>query len=194
MQLNTKQDLTEETPQQVVEITKEDLTAQQEGEDKTLVGKAYHKLLERCDFDADDDGLKATMELIVNEGWFGQEIAQKVDLLKIKNLLNNKEFKKLCDGGKIYREMPFLSELPYNQLFGEGATREIMLQGVIDLLVVKQDHAIVVDFKVTTNSYKVKERYAKQLNSYKMAVNKCLKLPVKTYVVSILDNKIIEFW
>jgi len=193
MQLKLKQDFTDEPTDEVAEITQVDLTAQQEGEDKTQIGKAYHKIFERCDFEESKTTLNQTIDLLVEEGWFDKDIAKQVDLSKIKDVLSNPEFKKLYDGGKVYKEMPFLTTLPYDQLFGEGCSKEIMLQGVIDLLIVKDDHAIVVDFKVTNNSYKVKERYQKQLNSYAMAVNKCLKLPVKTYVVSILDNKVIEF-
>ena len=192
MQLFAKKDLTEEDTVQDDGVIGVDLIAPREGEDKTQIGKAYHKILERCDFD-NDSGLNKTLDLLVDEGWFDIDTANQVDLSKIKQVLNNPEFKKLYEGGKIYREMPFLTTLPYDQLFGEGSNREIMLQGVIDLLVIKDDQAIVVDFKVTTNSFKIKERYKKQLNSYGMAVNKCLKLPVKTYVVSILDDKIIEF-
>ncbi|MBR5251022.1 MAG: UvrD-helicase domain-containing protein [Clostridia bacterium] len=192
MELFTKKDLTEELFAKEQEVVQIDLTAPREGEDKTQIGKAYHKILERCDFD-NDSGLNKTLDLLVDEGWFDIDTANQVDLSKIKQVLNNPEFKKLYEGDKIYRETPILTTLPYDQLFGEGSSREIMLQGVIDLLVIKDDQAIVVDFKVTTNSFKIKERYQKQLNSYGMAVNKCLKLPVKTYVVSILDNKIIEF-
>ena len=172
------------------------LSAEEDGKerDKTELGKAYHKIFETCNVrEPSKRNLQETLEQLLKEGWIEQKIAQQVDLSLVYGVLQGKAFRDIVKGGKIYREKPFLTVLPYNQLFGEGSDKEIMLQGVIDMLVVKEDCAVVVDFKVTGNSDSIKRRYQKQLNSYALAVQKCLKLPVKACVLSVLDGRIIDF-
>ena len=88
--------------------------------------------------------------------------------------------------------MPFLSALPYRDLFGEGSSQEIMVQGVIDLLVIKDGCAFVVDYKVTRVPKKIKTHYQRQLNSYRLAVEKYLKVPTRAFILSVLDGNLIE--
>lgn len=162
--------------------------------DKAQLGKAYHKIFETCDlYDVNLKSLQNTVDTLVEKGWVDQSVAQKIDLNSILKTLASRQFVELIADGKCFREIPFLTTLPYDELFGEGFDDEIMLQGVVDLLVIKQNSAIVVDFKVTGRSDLIKERYQKQLNSYKLAVEKCLKIPAQAVVVSVLDGKIIKF-
>lgn len=162
--------------------------------DKAQLGKAYHKIFETCDLsDSSLKSLQNTVNNLVAEGWFDKTVAQEIDLSSISKTLSGSQFAQLIAGGKCFREIPFLTTLPYDELFGEGFDDEIMLQGVVDLLVIKKDSATVVDFKVTGRSDLIKERYQKQLNSYKLAVEKCLKIPAQAVVVSVLDGKIIKF-
>ena len=68
-----------------------------------------------------------------------------------------------------------------------------MLQGVIDLLVVADNHAIVVDYKYTSHRDGVKKRYRAQLNSYRLAVEKIFGIAdVDCYILSIADNKLVK--
>ena len=89
--------------------------------------------------------------------------------------------------------MPFLTLLPYNEIFGEGGEEKITVQGVIDLLLVGENDASVVDFKVTEHPEYIKIIYAMQIKSYCLAASKILGLPAKGYVLSVLDGKIVEF-
>lgn len=164
--------------------------------DKTELGKAYHKIFEIIDLSKPTmEKLSESLAWAVKNGWITEQTAKQVDLTILQRVLTSEEFTEIIKDAKIYRETPFLTTLPYNQLFGEGAEKEVMLQGVIDMLVIKQkeNRAIVVDFKITGNSAKVKERYEKQLNSYALAVQKCLKLPTSACVLSVLDGKLVKF-
>ena len=54
---------------------------------------------------------------------------------------------------------------------------EILVQGVIDLLAVKGDEAVIVDYKASMkNAEHVAETYRAQLILYKKAVERILKL------------------
>ena len=63
------------------------------------------------------------------------------------------------------------------------------MQGVADMLILKENGAVVVDFKFTKRPDMLEKNYALQLKAYGLAVNKILGLSVETYVLSIDDNK-----
>lgn len=162
--------------------------------DKNFVGTAYHKVYQFVSLDADKRQIEETIAGLVNEGKIASEYAQQLDVDLILRTLGNEQLRKLLEGGKIYREQPFMLYVPYDQVANDKRfSDEVMLQGVIDLLVLKQNSAVVVDFKYTSHSNFVRQNYAAQLNSYKLAVQKiCGVQNVETYVLSIADNKLIK--
>ena len=87
-----------------------------------------------------------------------------------KGLLNNIK--------KIYKEYEFMDKDNNN-----------IIHGIIDLLLIYDNKAIIVDYKLK-NTYD--ENYKKQLNGYKLYIEKITKLPVKTYLYSIINDELIE--
>lgn len=183
-----------ETPVKTVPVVKVDDLAQEEDFiDRAEIGTAYHKVFEKTDFSHPTaESIKESLDCLVREGHIGERTAEKIDVDTLLRAASNPELKALTEGGKVYREMPFLSALSYCDLFGEGSSREIMLQGVIDLLVIKDGCAFVVDYKVTRVPKKIKTRYQRQLNSYRLAVENYLKIPTRAFVLSVLDGNLIE--
>lgn len=124
-------------------------------------GSHIHELLERCDIEN-----KALPTNIT---------------LKEEKLLNdflNQEFFKIHNNMKIYKEYEFFDY--------ENNTR---LHGKIDLLLVGNDNAIIVDYKLQNTQDKA---YLKQLNGYKKVIEKKLSIPVTCYLYSIIDEKFIK--
>ena len=76
---------------------------------------------------------------------------------------------------KIYKEYAFISE--------SGQ------QGIIDLLLVYDDHAIIVDYKANNID---DDAYVGQLQSYYDHVSKVFHKPVQTYLLSILKAQLRE--
>ena len=70
----------------------------------------------------------------------------------------------------------------------------ILVQGVIDLLAVRDDEAIIVDYKTShKNADALKSTYAEQLALYKKAVEKTLKLKVVRLVLfNIMSAETID--
>lgn len=159
--------------------------------DRSGLGKAYHKIFERCDI-TNADSVESTKETLIKEGLLDKSLAEAIDTSLIKSCLNNASFVQLISSGKRYRELPFMAALPYSSIFGSGSDQKIMLQGVIDLLVVNGKNAVLIDFKVTQNTKDIKKNYSKQINSYKKAAEQVLKVNIKTYIFSVLDNNLIE--
>ena len=164
-------------------------------DDRNYVGTAYHKVYQYVDYDSDAEQIKQTIEALVANEQIERRFADKLDVELIYNTLHNPELRKVMSQGKIYHEIPFMLYCPYDKVAKDGKyTDEVMLQGVIDMLVIGDDSATVVDFKYTMHSDRVKDNYTAQLNSYKLAVTEiCGITNVDCYVLSIADNKLIKF-
>ena len=162
--------------------------------DRNEVGSAYHKVLQYVDYRADTEQIKQCVEDLVNEERVDRRFADKLDVKLIFDVLNNPELRALLSKGKAYHEIPFMLYVPYDELSQDKRFKDnVMLQGVIDLLVKNGDDAVVVDFKYTTRSDLVEQRYAAQLKSYRLAVQRiCGVKNVECYVLSIADNKLIK--
>lgn len=122
--------------------------------------------------------------------------AAQVSLLgeeKIGAILSAKIFKDL-KGYKLYREQPFVVPLPASEVSKLKTDGNILVQGVIDLLAVRGDEAIIVDYKTShKNADALKSTYAEQLALYKKAVEKTLKLKVVRLVLfNIMSAETID--
>ncbi len=163
-------------------------------DDKNKIGTAYHAVYQFVDYNANVAQIEQTIKALVAECRIEEQFASQLDVNLIYNTLQNPLLQKIVASGKVYHEVPFMLYAPYDQLakdkrFGDN----VILQGVIDLLVLEDNKATVVDFKYTSRSDKVHERYQYQLNSYRMAVQQiCGIANVDCYVLSIADNKFIK--
>ena len=132
----------------------------------------------------------------MREGTINPQYAGELDVNLIFETLNNAELRAIVNGGTVFHEMPFMLYVPYNSVVDGKFTDEVMLQGVIDLLIFSEDktRATVVDFKYSTHSSDyLSAHYAKQLASYRLAVQKiCGIQDVSCYVLSIAENKLIK--
>jgi len=101
---------------------------------------------------------------------------QYIDLSELEKLIPE------IKGFEIYREVPFLQQVD-----------DIIIQGVIDLLAIKDGHAIIVDYKTTrTAPEKLIELYKPQLEMYAAAVRQGFELKsVSVYIYSVFNSKLI---
>ncbi len=81
---------------------------------------------------------------------------------------------------KMYREYEFLEEIEHT-----------VYHGIIDLLIVKEKEAILLDYKL---KHVEDPAYTKQLLGYKKVIEKRTHLPVRTFLYSILDKKLQEIF
>lgn len=162
--------------------------------DRNFIGTAYHKVYQYVNYAADANEIQATIQQLVNDGKIEGKFANQLDVSLIYNTLRNPQLVQLLCGGKVYHEIPFMMYVPYDEVAKDKRfSDEVMLQGVIDLLIVGDKHAMVVDFKYTSHSDLVEQRYTAQLNSYRLAVKRiCGIEQVDCYVLSIADNKLIK--
>ncbi len=168
-------------------------------------GTAYHAFLEHFEFSllVDSEGRsvdKATLQGLVEEklaslaGTLQTEYLSKEKLVEI---LSNPVFYSL-QNTRIYKEQQFLVSLPVKDTYAkkEGIDpilldkeegEEMLFQGAIDLLAVG-DEVRIIDYKYSKRGAKeLKTHYQAQLDLYKLAVAKVMKLDPKTIRCSIVN-------
>ena len=169
-------------------------------------GTAYHAFLEYFDFSrlVDPDGKPIAKELLA------QYVAEalpalvekgvEVDLLsqdKLVEILSNPVFYGL-QGMRLYKEQQFLVSLPVKDTYAKkegvdaalltkGDGEEMLFQGALDLLAVGESVQII-DYKYSKLSANaLKEKYQPQLDLYKLAVAKIMKIPASDIHCSIVN-------
>lgn len=140
-------------------------------EDKAIQGVHYHKALELLDFNS---------EYVKNSSF------EDVDYNKIE--MAHKTLSALTAGAvQILKEADFEMYVPYNQIVDSEFDDKVLIQGVVDLIVERENVVDIVDYKFSKLPIGVlKEKYQEQLNLYKYAVENAFKKKVEhMYIYSI---------
>lgn len=146
----------------------------EKSEERILRGVCHHKILELLDLnDPTMENIEKVIIELHNSGVLSSKHLGVLDKQSIFKVANS-EFIKECVKNKVYRELPFLMKIPANEILPTDCTDFVMVQGQIDMLVVAEDRAIVVDFKYTSlrDESIIKKKYERQLNLYAKAVEK----------------------
>lgn len=144
---------------------------QYEQEDKIKTGINYHSALEKLD-------LKSAYEKNTNIEFVDYSKIEKAHQI-LSQLATNSV--------KIFNEAEFVMYVPYNEIVNSDITDKVLIQGVVDLIIEKENSIIIVDYKFSKLPARVlKEKYSEQLKLYKLAVEKAFNKPVEQiYIYSI---------
>lgn len=136
-------------------------------------GTAYHKFLEHVAFgkSAEEEILRLKKEGVLSE----EEIAL-LDGERLTKILAIPALQAL-EGKRIWREQPFLLALPASKFENTTIEDTILYQGVIDLFGVDEEGYFLYDYKFSARGDEdLKRHYAKQMELYKEALAKILKI------------------
>ena len=117
-----------------------------------------------------------------------------IDVDKVERVLKLELFEKIKDHS-IYKERKFCQLVPAKMLVGGDADREVLVQGILDLVAIKGDEAILIDYKISTikEDSDIVKAYKTQLGLYANAVEKILKVKVTNkYIVNVLKESVIS--
>ena len=150
-------------------------------------GVAYHAFLERADLSAPPAEEAARVIAAMREEGF----AVLPDAAQAEKILGMPVFSQL-GGYTLYREQPFLVSLPASLLYDTAAQDEVLVQGAIDLLAVRGDEAVVIDYKYSArDAAQLLQAYAPQFGVYAAAAARIGGVRrVRAFVVNILRG----FW
>lgn len=155
------------------------------------VGNAYHLALKLIDFDKVKD--MQSLEDCLNDN----KALINIDLIDKKILLENiLLLKNIIGDGKIFKEKEFIMKEKISNLLDENSFEdEILVQGVVDLFVIKNNAVTLVDYKYSNaknDDYLIK-KYKNQLKLYKIAIENAFNLKVdEMYLLSLKNNKLIK--
>ena len=73
---------------------------------------------------------------------------------------------------EVLREQDFMLYVPYNAVVQSNTTDKVLVQGIIDLVLIKGNEATLIDYKLTNirDPKKLAQKYALQLKCYTMAI------------------------
>lgn len=147
-------------------------------------GSAMHKFLQFASFDLAREDLELEVERLKDIRLSLQE-AESLDLTKLKRFIESDIVSDALEN-TCYREYRFTVNIPAN-LTGltEDSETSVILQGAVDLLIIKDGKITIVDYKTDrVSSFDILfERYKKQLSLYKEAVSACFELPVSRCLI-----------
>lgn len=159
-------------------------------QDFVFIGTEYHKFMQLLDFSKLDE-ISNQINTALNNGLINQA---EVDLIDTKCLENAiKDINKFIDNNDvILKEKQFLCYLPANELINTESTEKILVQGVADLIIVKPEEIILIDYKTSRikDEKEFAKRYASQLNIYAKAIESYYHKKVsKKIIYSFYLNK-----
>jgi ATP-dependent helicase/nuclease subunit A len=171
--------------------------------DATLRGTSFHQFMQHINYGKTnnyDDLLELKNKLINNE-ILTKESADLVDLKKIHTFLQTDLAKKIHQNSiKIQKELPFTTLIDSKIVYkNEDLNEDILIQGVIDLFVLFDDEAYILDFKSDRvkddedDINRLKKQYSTQINMYKEAIQRIYankKIKALLYLFEI--NRFIE--
>ena len=167
------------------------------GVDKAvLIGNAYHKLLQHISFaGAGVDHVENEIARLIEEGRLTEDEKILINPTDISNILEMPVFKDINKNNyTILREREFYYNMPADKIYDASTNEEILIQGIIDLLVIKENSFDIIDYKTSRlDDEAIVKKYKNQLIIYANAMEKALNKPLgQAIVISLLDNKSIK--
>ena len=166
--------------------------------DFSRIGSVYHLVMENIDFSITTmEELDKKLSELIESRVLPIDTLELIDKSKIlKATLAVSQLIK--DATDIRREQQFMMYVPYNEVFKNSLVEDkILIQGVIDLIVVKKDEIIIVDYKTTrlNSEEELAKKYATQLNLYKKAYELASgKTVSKKLIYSFYLNNMVNVW
>ncbi|NLK17999.1 MAG: UvrD-helicase domain-containing protein [Clostridiales bacterium] len=153
--------------------------------DSADIGTAYHAVLSEIDLSAGEEEAKRLIEVMAQRKAISKEQAEMVDPKKVVKVLSLPAIRAL-KGWRVFREKPFVAMISAGKA-GLDAEDNILVQGVVDVLGIKDGEMAIIDYKYSSSSSEALiERYGRQLELYSLAAEQALGLKaVKKIIINI---------
>ena len=160
-------------------------------------GTALHYVMQSfVPFDGmDKDSVCECISRLVRDNELTQEEADTVSPQAVLDFYSSPLGQRIMKSKRVVREAPFELEIFASSVYDVDDDSKILLQGVIDCYFYEGDEIVIVDYK--TDYYEdineIKEKYALQLQYYKLAIEKICKKTVKnSYFYLFFTKSVIE--
>ena len=177
--------------------TKPKFLEETENLSKAEIGTLTHLIMQKLNFKEDYDKPKVInlLERLVSEKVITEKQAESIDITGIIKFINSKIYKELKNAKSIYIEQPFYIYLTADEIYGNGIKEKILVQGIIDLYYINANNKIVLvdyktDYVVLGKEQELIDKYKKQLEIYKRAIEQSLNSKVEeAYIYSVSLGK-----
>ena len=187
----------EEQDYELVNFQPEKLTVSDNvvSKDYLEIGTAYHSIMQSLKFSESQDEIVDVINNLVSTNVISKNILNDVKVSEIFDCVKNlKDI--ILNSEEVYKEKQFLMQENYNKLVKNSDNNtKVIVQGVIDLVVVKNGEGILIDYKTnrTKNIENLINQYKLQLEIYKLAFEKATNIKIsKKYLYSFYLGELIE--
>lgn len=150
-------------------------------------GTLYHLVLSHLDFSKKtEDEIKSQLFAMEEKGIISNEEMETIVVEKIANFFSNPEFQNIVSNADhVFREKEFFA-------LNKTQTSSSVMQGIVDLLILRDNEMIVLDYKTGNLNPQKLEKYKLQVSIYADAMERSFGLPVKKKgIININTGKII---
>ncbi|SHG74068.1 helicase-exonuclease AddAB subunit AddA [Ornithinibacillus halophilus] len=169
-------------------------------------GTAMHTVMQHIPFTKRMTAVEIQefIESLVAKEVIRRQEADAIDVEAVVRFFDTDIAMYMMEMPKIHREVPFSITLPAKEVYAnwESKNEHILIQGVLDCLIPKDDGWIILDYKTdiiweddVTDAVKNKlvQRYETQMKLYKYAIERIWKQPVKeTYLYFFNKQLLVE--
>ena len=162
-------------------------------EDFLAIGTAYHKYMELLDFSGDEKILNEQIARLKEQNKIDADMSTLVDENKIITAIKNIS-SLISSKDVVLKEQQFLTYMPANLLIKTNLTNKILVQGVADLIVIKDSEIYLFDYKTSRlkSEDQFVEKYRTQLDIYAKSIEGFYGKPVtKKFIYSFHLDKLI---
>lgn len=163
--------------------------------DYLKIGTAYHTIMQNLDFTESMEEIEQLIDNLICNGDINTATRKDInvnEIWKAKETL--RPF--IMNAESVYKEKQFVMQENYNKLVKNSDNNtKVIIQGVIDLVVVKDGETLLIDYKTnrTSNEQELISNYRLQLEIYKLAFENATNCHVdKKFLYSFYLNKLIE--
>lgn len=156
-------------------------------------GTAVHLVLQHIAYEktGDMDGIKDEIRRLTQNGFLSAEAAESVNPEMIIKFFSSELGKRLLHAEQIWREFRFSLLCNAKDLIpGENSEDQILLQGAVDCCFLENGRLVLADYKTDHISEQLiperKEHYRRQMETYAMALERIMRLPVKERILYFL--------
>ena len=150
-------------------------------------GTIYHKVFEKMDL-KNLDSAPAQLNQILEEN-FDEDERKIVDKNLVLEVLGLEIFKEIENSDKIIKEREFFASVPASIATSQNSNENIIIQGVIDLAIIRDEGIILVDYKTGKMNEEKLNKYKFQMDVYSYAIEKAMGKKVLKRVLVLIDEK-----
>ncbi len=147
-------------------------------------GTALHTFMQFADFTAASVAPEKEADRLYDEGFLTAAQREVLDTARIAAFFAHPLYARMCAADKLWREHAFtvpLSVAALDPALSELAEETLVVQGIADCVFEEDGALVIVDYKTdrVKDTALLRQRYAKQLEIYREALEQTLSKPVK---------------